>query len=177
MLYEGRTPGPQAPGCHSAPASTLPPVARLARSRADKDLDPDDGDEGGSVSWTDNTGMLSTTYCSLLVSLWDQLSITDRKTGPQGFGTCQSDTACQCRFAHMKLVWSSFWPPSCFLPEVRVYLNPASWSLFCSRSLEEYTQRQVERCPRYRDHGLDGGLLCSLRWVFSLSRGVGDSRS
>lgn len=54
----------------------LPPVVRLARSRADKDLDRDNGDEGGSASWTDSTGMLSTTYCSLLVSLWDQLSIT-----------------------------------------------------------------------------------------------------
>lgn len=70
---------PQCTCIYSSTRSEVGPVTcvvRLARSRADKDLDPDDGDEGGSVSWTDNTGMLSTTYCSLLVSLWDQLSIT-----------------------------------------------------------------------------------------------------
>lgn len=138
-------------------------LARLAWSHAGKDLDRDNGDEGGTACWTERTGMLTAPYSTLQppgLTVGQTAYHTDRKTGPEGFGTCQNDTACQCRnkiCTHE--IGTVLVLPAKVLPAQGQGLDPASWSLSFSKSFEEHTQGQAGRSPPCRDHSLYRGLL------------------
>lgn len=157
MFYGGRTHGLQC----SAAASTLPLTVRSAWSHAGKDLDRDNGDEGGPARRADGTGMLTAPYSTLqlpgLTMGINCLPIAQiEKLVQRGLAHAKmtQHVSAETKFANVKLILVL---AAKLLPAQGQGLDPASWSLSFSKSLEE--QGQVGRCPRCKDYSLYRGLL------------------